>query len=115
MIKAECVKCGKEFEQDDKWKVLYERFPDKVICEDCKKGKKPLKTEVVNNKDLLTSDIDTELLQKAKQLKAGYDALCQVFNKDEVKDYLGGWTSTLFIETNKAKQAAKSSFSKFKK
>lgn len=117
MIKARCIKCGKEFEQDDKWKVLYERFPDKVVCEDCKKGNKAT-TSSETNKAVTTKVVgvtDNDLIEKAKQLKAGYDALCQVFDKEEVKDYLGGWTSTLFIETNKAKQATKSSFNKFKK
>lgn len=116
MIKAKCVKCGEEFEQDDKWKVLYDRFPEKVICEKCKKGTPTSsKQEVDKGAVKSVSAVDDNLLEKAKQLKAGYNALCQVFDKEEVKDYLGGWTSTLFIETNKAKAATKSSFSKFKK
>lgn len=116
MIKAKCVKCGEEFEQDDKWKVLYDRFPEKVICEKCKKGTQTSSKQEVNKEVVKsTTTVNDNLLEKARQLKAGYDALCQVFDKEEVKDYLGGWTSTLFIETNKAKAATKSSFSKFKK
>lgn len=116
MIKAKCVKCGEEFEQDDKWKVLYDRFPKKVICEKCKKGTPATpKQEVKKEAAKSITTVNDDLLEKAKQLKAGYDALCQVFDKEECKDHLGGWTSTLFIETNKAKAATKYSFSKFKK
>jgi ribosome-binding protein aMBF1 (putative translation factor) len=92
-----CEACGKEFEARGDWQK---------VCIDCFKAghapkpeskaasKREFKTEA---KATHKKDIDATMFRKA------YDELKAEFadELDSVKEYLGGWTSTLVINRSK--------------
>lgn len=104
--KFKCAECGKEVEFDGGLAVWASKNPDKVRCEEChnkkfaKKGgtttgtKKEFKPEA---KTPIKKPIDATMFRKA------YDELKAEFadDLDSVKEYLGGWTSTLVINRSK--------------
>ncbi len=119
-----CNKCGKEFSYDspalEKWAETKAK-PEQVKCPECFAGAKsratntntppkstPAKTYspkgVTNNPSSHSTDGKKEM--SARLLKQKYDELCAVFGDDldSVKDYLGGWTTTLVLsEVNNKK------------
>lgn len=112
-IKVHCAKCGCEFDLDDKWKGFAEKFPERLTCMDCKNGakkdvataykatEKPAsyakKAGTYKNNSPSSSGVDAAMFRKA------YDELTAEFSDvlDDVKEYLGGWTSTIVINRSK--------------
>lgn len=110
-IKIKCSRCGKEVELDDKWKAFAEKFPERVTCMECKNGaKKSVATAYKNTEkpanphkysvtDVSIKKINAQMFRKA------YDELLAEFSDilPEVKDFIGGWTSTMIINRLKEK------------
>lgn len=114
-IKAKCAKCGCEFDLDDKWKGFAEKFPERLTCMDCKNGAKKDVSTAYKNTDKpasyakkagsyksnsttsSSSDVNAAMFRKA------YDELTAEFSDvlDDVKEYLGGWTSTIVINRSR--------------
>ena len=113
-IKVQCAKCGKEFELDDKWKGFAEKFPERLTCIDCKDGAKKSVTTAYKNTEKpasyakkagtyksqsasVSSEVDAAMFRKA------YDELTAEFSDvlDDVREYLGGWTSTIVINRSR--------------
>lgn len=104
--KFKCTECGKEVEFDGGLAVWALKNPDKIRCEEChnkkfaKKGgaitgvKKEFKPKAETP---VKKTIDAAMFRKA------YDELRAEFadELENVKDYLGGWTSTLVINRSK--------------
>lgn len=113
-IKVQCAKCGKEFDLDDKWKGFAEKFPERITCMDCKDGAKKNVSTAYKNTEKPASyakkagtyktanssgsnEVDAAMFRKA------YDELTAEFSDvlDDVKEYLGGWTSTIVINRSR--------------
>ena len=107
-IKVTCAKCGKEFELDEKWQGFAEKYPERVTCFECKSGAKknvvtaykntPKKTSP-NSYKKATSSINTDKKVNAEMFRDAYEEIKEQF-KDvlpEVKDFIGGWVSTIVI------------------
>lgn len=112
-IKTKCAKCGKEVTLDDKWKSFAEKFPERVTCMDCKDGaKKSVATAYKNTekpanpykKSTTQSNGDVKKVS-AEMFRKAYDEITAEFSDvlDDVKDYIGGWTSTMVINRLKEK------------
>lgn len=109
MLKVTCAKCGKEFELDEKWKTFAEKYPDRLTCTSCKKGgskpyqakqaEAPASASAYPKKAASTGkkEVSAQLFRQA------YDELKAEFSDvlPEVKEYLGGWTSTIVINRSK--------------
>lgn len=116
-----CHKCGKEFSYGnaalDNWASTKAR-PEQIKCPDCfgkpsskastakastesvaQETKKPAYNPVSSKPAYKKASSTGKVGMSAELLKAKYDELCAVFgdNLDEVKDYLGGWTTTLAL------------------
>lgn len=108
-----CNTCGKEFTYDspalERWAETKAK-PEQIKCPDCfgkKKGfstptkeVKPTVEKAMQSKDFRKrGETSGKVVMSAELLKQKYDELCAVFgdNLDEVKDYLGGWTTTLAL------------------
>lgn len=96
--KFKCAECGKEVEFDGGLAVWASKNPNKVRCEEChnkKFAKKEFKPKCEQTSGKKT--IDATMFRKA------YDELKAEFadELDSVKEYLGGWTSTLVINRSK--------------
>ena len=109
-----CAKCGKKFLFKSEGLNRWAKNPKKVVCDECHSGKAskaPVKTTTTTNasfkKPAVGSRMDGQTSGKSKMsaelLKKKYDELCAVFgdNLDDVKDYLGGWTTTLALSETK--------------
>lgn len=113
-----CAKCGKKFlfksEGLNRWAKNPNTDPKKVVCDECHSGKAPkapVKTTTTTSssfkKPTASSGKADQTSGKNKMsaelLKKKYDELCAVFgdNLDDVKDYLGGWTTTLALSETK--------------
>lgn len=90
---ATCEKCGKEFEARGDWQK---------VCLDCYKAgtkaeKKPAATTSSKSNYTKKAEVNAELFRKA------YDELVAEFSDilPDVKEYLGGWTSTIVINRSK--------------
>lgn len=113
-IKVHCAKCGCEFDLDDKWKGFAEKFPERLTCMSCKDGaKKNVSTAYKNTEKPASyakkastykptstsssSEVNAEMFRKS------YDELVAEFSDvlDDVKEYLGGWTSTIVINRSR--------------
>lgn len=99
-IKVKCGKCGKEFDLDSKWKGFAEKYPERVTCKDCKSPapKRPESHAIKSSsKAPVKEPVSAEMFVKA------YDELIAAFEGrvDEVKDFLGGWASTIVINRSK--------------
>lgn len=110
-----CAKCGKKFlfksEGLNRWAKNPNTDPKKVVCDECHSGKtskttskKPVENpiEKPSNKRPASAPAETnnsKATMSAELLKKKYDELCAVFGDDldSVKDYLGGWTTTLAL------------------
>lgn len=109
-----CAKCGKKFlfksEGLNRWAKNPNTDPKKVVCDECHSGK----TSKTTNKTTTTTSSSfkkpstgsgkadqtfSKSKMSAELLKKKYDELCAVFadDLDSVKDYLGGWTTTLAL------------------
>lgn len=113
MTKVKCVECGKEFTLSEKQQFLL-KFPNKIKCPSCAFGtgnskaaapaKKP-EPEKAKEPDKFKCEVGVEGKQKicAEAFLRAYEELRAVFagREDEVKDYMGGWTSTIVITRSK--------------
>ena len=112
-IKTTCAKCGKEVTLDDKWKSFAEKFPDRVTCMDCKDGaKKSVATAYKNTEKPANphkksaTQLDRNVKKvSAEMVRKAYDEITAEFSDilGDVKDYIGGWTSTMVINRLKEK------------
>lgn len=109
-IKVVCAECGKEFDLDKKWQPFANKYPERVKCPSCKKGGgKSVAKAVSNTAKPSKSNYSKPTSATGKKqidatmFKQAYDELVAEFgdNLDEVKEYLGGWTSTLVINRSK--------------
>lgn len=112
IIKVTCAKCGEEFALDEKWKGFADKYPERLTCSSCKDRSKrdvataykstakPASYEAKANaykQSSAPSGVNAEMFRKA------YDELTAEFSDilPEVKEYLGGWTSTIVINRSK--------------
>lgn len=116
-FKAKCAKCGKEIELQDHLKDYIEKKPEAARCIDCYKAeakekqqqqqqtrqqfKSTATTKVPGATELPVEEVPPEVF--AKKLRKAYDCVTAEFSDviDEVKDYIGGWTSTIVINQEK--------------
>lgn len=109
-FKTTCAKCGKEIELQDHLKDYIEKKPEAARCIDCYKAEakekqqakqqqtKPASTtKVAGGTEESAVEVPPEVF--AKKLRKAYDCVVAEFSDviDEVKDYIGGWTSTIVI------------------
>lgn len=110
-----CAKCGKKFlfksEGLNRWAKNPNTDPKKVVCDECHSGKtskttskKPAESSTEKPAYKRPTSAPTganngKVTMSAELLKRKYDELCAVFGDDldSVKDYLGGWTTTLAL------------------
>lgn len=103
-IKVTCSKCGKDFDLDEKWKGFAEKYPDRVTCKDCKSpSTKKTETSSTSKPAYTKSASSTKAPVSAEMFVKAYDELVAAFadRKDEVKEYLGGWASTIVINRSR--------------
>lgn len=102
-IKTTCAKCGKEVELDDKWKSFAEKFPERVTCIGCKNGAKKDVATAYKNAKPKTNPTEEKKGVNAQMFRKVYSELVAEFSDilPEVKDYLGGWTSTIVINNSR--------------
>lgn len=96
MAKQVCEKCGKEFEARGSWQK---------VCLDCYKAGGTAAKATTTSKattSKASSSVGKEAVSAAMFRKA-YDELVAEFSdiQDDVKEYLGGWTSTIVINRSK--------------
>lgn len=114
-----CAKCGKKFlfksEGLNRWAKKPNTDPKKIVCDECHSGKttknkKNVEVEETARKNTAFTPKKPSYIvaegkpkMSAELLKRKYDELCAVFgdNLEEVKDYLGGWTTTLALSETK--------------
>lgn len=132
-VKAKCAKCGAEVELNDNYKSFVEKYPERVTCFKCKKaggksaakatkkaiedklkdgkcatcykdGKTPAQEDCNKCKEALCSCFDNSV--SARKFKEVYHEFKEVFGDelDDVKDYIGGWVSTIIIQGSKSKK-----------
>ena len=104
--KFKCAECGKEVEFDGGLAVWASKNPDNVRCEEChnkKFAKKGGATTGVKKEFKPKSEASAKKPIDAAMFRKAYDELKAEFadELDSVKEYLGGWTSTLVINRSK--------------
>lgn len=106
--KFTCIDCGKEVEYEGGLAMWAKNNPDKVRCKDCfdkhkssYAKKSPAKGAGKDQQENKIKSSKKEI--DAKMFKQAFDELRAEFadDLDSVKDYLGGWTSTLVINRSK--------------
>ena len=113
-IKVHCAKCGCEFDLDDKWKGFAEKFPERLTCMSCKnEAKENVSTAYKNTEkpasytkkanSYKSSNLSSSNEVDAAMFRKAYDELTAEFSDvlDDVKEYLGGWTSTIVINRSR--------------
>lgn len=100
--KFTCVDCGAEIEMEGGLANWAKANPDKVRCKDCfGKYTKGQTSKATVKKTSSKSDGCTcgRGTVDAKAFRKAFDELCAEFANelDVVKDYLGGWTSTIVL------------------
>lgn len=105
MEKFKCAECGKEVEFDGGLAVWASKNPDKVRCEECHNAKFAKKGGASSAKKEFKSKAEAPAKKPidAAMFRKAYDELRAEFadELENVKDYLGGWTSTLVINRSK--------------
>lgn len=110
--KFTCIDCGKEVEYEGGLAGWAKKNPDKVRCKECfdkhksgyaKKGTSKSTTAKASAKKSEGGCTCQKKPIDAKMFKQAFDELRAEFadDLDSVKDYLGGWTSTLVINRSK--------------
>ena len=103
--KFTCIDCGKEVEYEGGLAGWAKKNPDKVRCKECfdkhKSGYAKKAPAKAPTKTATNTSAKKEI--SAKMFKQAFDELRAEFadDLDSVKDYLGGWTSTLVINRSK--------------
>ena len=107
-ITVQCSKCKETFELDDKWKAFAEKYPERVTCQSCKNGATKSATTAYKNTSKSTSTSASKSTGSKGQVSAdmfrkAYDELVAEFSDvlPDVKEYLGGWTSTIVINRSR--------------
>lgn len=105
-ITVQCSKCNKTFELDEKWKSFAEKYPERVTCQGCKDGSTKSATTAYKNTAKTSSTAKTSGTKEpvsAAMFRKAYDELVAEFSDvlPDVKEYLGGWTSTIVINRSK--------------
>lgn len=107
-ITVQCSKCKENFELDDKWKAFAEKYPERVTCPSCKNGgTKSASTAYKNTTKSTISSTSKSAFGKepisAALFRKAYDELVAEFSDvlPDVKEYLGGWTSTIVINRSR--------------
>ena len=107
-ITVQCSKCKENFELDEKWKAFAEKYPERVTCPSCKNGAtKSVNTAYKNTSKTTASSTSKPAGGKepvsAALFRKAYDELVAEFSDvlPDVKDYLGGWTSTIVINRSR--------------
>lgn len=108
--KFTCIDCGKEVEYEGGLAGWAKKNPDKVRCKECfekhKSGYAKKGNATTTKAPAKKSEGGCTCQKKsieAKMFKQAFDELRAEFadDLDSVKDYLGGWTSTLVINRSK--------------
>jgi len=110
--KFTCIDCGKEVEYEGGLAGWAKKNPDKVRCKECfekhkssyaKRGTSTSGTAKAPAKKSEGGCTCQKKPVEAKMFKQAFDELRAEFadELDSVKDYLGGWTSTLVINRSK--------------
>lgn len=113
-FKAVCAKCGKEIELQDNLKNYITEKPEAARCIDCYKAEAKAKaqakqqTQKTNTTSKVAGSTEAELTETtpeeyAKKIRKAYDCIIAEFSDiiSDVKDYIGGWTSTIVINQEK--------------
>jgi hypothetical protein len=107
-ITVQCSKCKETFELDEKWKAFAEKYPERVTCPSCKNGATKSATTAYKNTSKVTTSSKSKSTSGKEPVSAAlfrkaYDELVAEFSDilPDVKDYLGGWTSTIVINRSK--------------
>lgn len=102
--KFTCTDCGKEVEYEGGLAMWAKKNPDKVRCAECfdKFKKAPAAKKSTGKTESGYSSSQKKSID-AKMFKQAFDELRAEFadDLDAVKEYLGGWTSTLVINRSK--------------
>lgn len=106
-ITVQCSKCKKSFELDEKWKSFAEKYPERVTCQGCKDNSTKSVSTAYKNTVKSTTQTTTSKSGKeavsAAMFRRAYDELTAEFSDilPDVKEYLGGWTSTIVINRSR--------------
>lgn len=107
-VEATCSKCGKTFEADEKLIKWMDDVKGGRICSDCfaeakKGGATKKKTESKFTGTGKSASTDGKKKLDAKALRKAYDEVVAEFADvlDDVKDFIGGWTSTIAINNSR--------------
>lgn len=100
-MKAKCTVCGKEYEiQDGTPSAKFvEEHPERAKCYDCFKAGGANKTEATKVAKTSKAPAVAKSPITAEILRQSYDEVVAAFADviDDVKDYLGGWTTTVAL------------------
>ena len=106
-VKVTCSDCGKEFEADEKLVQWMDNNKGKRTCPDCfaasKKAPAAKKTESKFTGTGKAASTEGKKKLDAKALRKAYDEVVAEFADvlDDVKDFIGGWTSTIAINNSR--------------
>lgn len=94
---ATCTICGKEFEAKGDWQK---------VCIDCYKANPPEKSKAAKAKassGTSSASKASKVIVEPALFRKVYDEMIAEFSdiKDDVKDYLGGWVSTVVIQRSR--------------
>lgn len=99
-MKAKCTVCGKEYEiQDGTPSAKFvEEHPERAKCYDCFKAGGSDKT-AATKKASAPKAAASKAAITAEVLRQSYDEVIAAFADvlDDVKEYLGGWTTTIAL------------------
>ena len=105
MVKAKCAKCGAEVELNDNYANFVEKYPERVTCFKCKNSGGKSATKATKK---AVEQAKTECAchcgeTSAERFKEVYYQFKEVFGDElkDVKDYIGGWVSTVIIQGTK--------------
>lgn len=100
-MKAKCTVCNKEYEiQDGTPSAKFvEEHPERAKCYDCFKAGGTDKTAAMKKATADKKPAASKATITAELLRQSYDELVAAFADviDDVKDYLGGWTTTIAL------------------
>lgn len=100
-MKAKCTTCGKEYEiQDGTPSARFvQEHPERAKCFDCFKAGGTDKAAATKKATTAKAPAAAKATINAEVLRQSYDEVVAAFADvlDDVKDYLGGWTTTVAL------------------